>query len=181
MLQIIIPAEERWDEEHEEFIVSKKEKKLMLEHSLVSLSKWESKWQVPFLSKKEKTYEETLDYIKCMTITQNVSDDVYNRLTSKNLTDIRNYIESPMTATVIHDTQPSSRTGEFLTSELIYYIMMTFNVPMECQKWHINRLFTLIKIFEIKNRKPRKKSKSEIMKENAIRNAKRREKYNSKG
>ena len=80
MLQIIIPAEERWDEEHEEFIVSKKEQKLMLEHSLVSLSKWESKWQVPFLSKKEKTYEETLDYIKCMTITQNVSDDVYNRL-----------------------------------------------------------------------------------------------------
>ena len=159
MLQIIIPAEERWDEEHEEFIVSKKEQKLMLEHSLVSLSKWESKWQVPFLSKKEKTYEETLDYIKCMTITQNVSDDVYNRLTSKNLTDIRNYIESPMTATVIHDTQPSSRTGEFLTSELIYYIM----------------------IFEIKNRKPRKKSKSEIMKENAVRNAKRREKYNSKG
>lgn len=94
---------------------------------------------------------------------------------------MKNYIESPMTATVIHDTQPSSRTGEFLTSELIYYIMMTFNVPMECQKWHINRLFTLIKIFEIKNRKPRKKSKSEIMKENAVRNAKRREKYNSKG
>ena len=157
MLQIIIPAEERWDEEHEEFIVSKKEQKLMLEHSLVSLSKWESKWQVPFLSKKEKTYEETLDYIKCMTITQNVSDDVYNRLTSKNLTDIRNYIESPMTATVIHDTQPSSRTGEFLTSELIYYIMITFNVPMECQKMAYQSFVHTYKNIRNKKQKTKKK------------------------
>lgn len=133
MLQIVIPAEEQWNEKKEEFVITKKEQKITLEHSLVALSKWESKWQVPFLSKREKTYEETLDYIKCMTITQNVSDDVYNRLTSKNLTDIQNYIESPMTATVIHDTQPSSRTGECLTSELIYYIMIAFNIPMECQ------------------------------------------------
>ena len=112
MLQIIIPAEERWDEEHEEFIVSKKEQKLMLEHSLVSLSKWESKWQVPFLSKKEKTYEETLDYIKCMTITQNVSDDVYKRLTSENLMQIRSYMESPMTATTGRCSVPASASSK---------------------------------------------------------------------
>ena len=181
MLQIIIPAEERWDEEHEEFIVSKKEQKLMLEHSLVSLSKWESKWQVPFLSKKEKTYEETLDYIKCMTITQNVSDDVYKRLTSENLMQIRSYMESPMTATSIHDEPAPKNRSEILTSEVIYNMMIAFNIPFEGQKWHLNRLFTLIKVCELKNRKPKKKSLRDIMQQNTAINEMRKKKYNTRG
>ena len=169
MLQIIIPAEERWDEEHEEFIVSKKEQKLMLEHSLVSLSKWESKWQV------------TLDYIKCMTITQNVSDDVYKRLTSENLMQIRSYMESPMTATSIHDEPAPKNRSEILTSEVIYNMMIAFNIPFECQKWHLNRLFTLIKVCELKNRKPKKKSLRDIMQQNTAINEMRKKKYNTRG
>lgn len=181
MLQIIIPAEEQWDEKSEEFIVSKKEQKLMLEHSLVSLSKWESKWQVPFLSKREKTYEETLDYIKCMTITQNVNDDVYNRLTSDNLIQIRSYMDSPMTATSIHDEPTSKNKSKILTSEVIYNMMIAFNIPFECQKWHLNRLFTLIKVCELENRKPKKKSMRDIMRQNTILNEQRKKKYNTRG
>ena len=149
--------------------------------NLLSLSKWESKWQVPFLSKKEKTYEETLDYIKCMTITQNVSDDVYKRLTSENLMQIRSYMESPMTATSIHDEPARKNRSEILTSEVIYNMMIAFNIPFECQKWHLNRLFTLIKVCELKNRKPKKKSLRDIMQQNTAINEMRKKKYNTRG
>jgi hypothetical protein len=180
MLRITIPAVEQWDEAKQEFIYTK-EQTLSLEHSLVSLSKWESKWCKPFLTKQEKTFEETLDYIKCMTITQNVDPEVYNYLTNENIEEINKYIEAPMTATYFSDDKIVKTSREQITAELIYYWMIALNIPFECQKWHLNRLLTLIKVCNIKNQPPKKRSKKEIMSRNAALNAARRKQLNTKG
>lgn len=182
MLQITIPATELWDDRNQVFI-NTKEQTLQLEHSLVSISKWESKWCKSFLSKTEKTYDETIDYIKCMTITQNVSPEVYGRLTKENIEQINEYIQAPMTATHFLDEEKSGRSnGEQVTSELIYYWMIALNIPIdECQKWHINRLLTLIRVCNIKNQPAKKMSRREIMNRNAALNAARRKQLNTKG
>lgn len=180
MLQIIIPATEMWDESKQEFI-SIKEQTLQLEHSLVSLSKWESKWHKAFLSKKEKTEEETLDYIKCMTLTQNVKPEVYRYLTRDNIEQITKYIDDPMTATVFSENKAGKGRNEIVTAELIYYWMIALNIPFECQKWHLNKLITLIRTCEIKNSPPKKMSKRDIMSRNAQLNAARRKQLNSRG
>ena len=133
MLRITIPAVEQWDEVKQEFVQTK-EQTLQLEHSLVSLSKWESKWNKPFLSKEVKTNEETLDYIKCMTISQNVDPNVYNCLTSEHIAQINKYIEAPMTATTFTEDKNGKRNREVITAELIYYWMIALTIPFECQK-----------------------------------------------
>ena len=180
MLQIKIPATEAWDEDKEEFIQTSHEQVLQLEHSLVSISKWEAKWCKPFLTKEDKTYEETLDYIKCMTITQNVKDETYNRLTKSNINEINNYISESRTATTFSDNK-SGTNREIITSELIYYWMISLNIPMECQKWHINRLLTLIRVCNVKNTSPKKMNKREIASRYASLNAARRKQFNSRG
>jgi hypothetical protein len=180
MLRITIPAVEQWDEAKQEFIYTK-EQTLSLEHSLVSLSKWESKWCKAFLTKQEKTFEETLDYVKCMTLTQNVDPEVYNYLTNGNINEINEYIEAPMTATYFSDEKTSKTSREQVTAELIYYWMIALNIPFECQKWHLNRLLTLIKVCNIKNQPPKKRSKKDIMSRNAALNAARRKQLNTKG
>lgn len=179
MLWITVPAAEVWDEKSMEFFTTK-EQKLQLENSLVSISKWEAKWQKSFFSREPKTLEETIDYIKCMTITQNVDPNVYRMLSNQNIKDIQEYIEAPMTATTFSER---SRAGgrETVTSELIYYWMVALNIPFECQKWHINRLLTLIRICNIKNQPDRKRSRREIINQNAALNAARRKKFNTKG
>lgn len=187
MLQIIIPATEAtelWDERTEDFIPvpERKEQILQLEHSLVSLSKWEAKWCKPFFSKNEKTNEEIIDYIQCMTINKNIDPEVYFRLTEENFLEINKYIEAPMTATTFYDPhgKPKGRK-ETVTSELIYYWMIAMNIPFECQKWHINRLLTLIEVCERKNQPPKKQSQRSIASQYAAMNAARRKKYNTKG
>lgn len=180
MLRITIPSAELWDERNQEFIYTK-EQTLQLEHSLVSLSKWESKWCKPFLTKKEKTYEETIDYIKYMTLTQNVNSDVYRYITNENIRQINDYIDAPMTATTIHEETNGKVNREQITAELIYYWMIALNIPFECQKWHLNRLLTLIRVCDIKNRPPKKRSMKEIMRRQAAINAANKKKYNTKG
>ena len=180
MLQITIPAIEQWDEVNECFVLSK-EQTLQLEHSLVSLSKWESKWCKAFLSKEDKTIEETIDYIKCMTLTQNVNPEVYNRLSNDNIVQINNFINAPMTATTFSQDKSSKKNREVVTAELIYYWMIALNIPFECQKWHLNRLLTLVRVCNIKNTPPKKRSKRDIMSHNAALNAARRQQLNSKG
>ena len=180
MLKITIPSAELWDEDKEEFVYTK-EQTLQLEHSLVSLSKWESKWRKAFLSKHEKTFEETVDYIKCMTLTQNVNSDVYQYLTNKNIAEINRYIEAPMTATYFSDDKIGKTSREQITSELIYYWMVALNIPFECQKWHLNRLLTLVKVCNIKNQPPKKRSRKEILSRNAALNAARRKQLNTRG
>lgn len=179
MLILTIPATELFNDKTQEFITVS-EKTLQLEHSLVSLSKWESKWHKPFLSKEPKTVAETLDYIKCMTITQNVDPKVYSSLSNENIEQINEYIDAPMTATTFSNNQ-GSRNREVVTSELIYYWMISLNIPMECQKWHLNRLLTLIRVCNVKNTPPKKMSRREIMNRNAALNAARRKQLNSSG
>lgn len=181
MLIITVPAVEGFNDEKQEFVTLAKEQTLQLEHSLVSLSKWESKWCKVFLSKEEKTPEETIDYIKCMTITQNVNPDVYNRLSKSNIEEINKYIEAPMTATTFYGDNQKGRGKETVTAELIYYWMIALNIPMECQKWHLNRLLTLIRVCNVKNTPPKKMSRKDIMSRNAALNAARRKQFNSKG
>lgn len=180
MLQIIIPSIEMWDEVEEKFVYTK-EQKLSLEHSLVSLSKWESKWCKPFLSKEAKTVEETIDYIRCMTITQNVNPEIYRYITNDNIKEVNKYIEAPMTATIINEPKSNSVNREQITAELIYYWMIALNIPFECQKWHLNKLLTLIRVCNIKNRPPKKMSKSQLMSRNTALNAARKRQLNTKG
>ena len=180
MLQITIPSTELFDEEKQEFRTTK-EYILQLEHSLVSISKWESKWNKVFLSKEDKTYAETIDYIKCMTITQNIPDEAYQYITKDNVDKIEKYISAPMTATWFSKDKPTGGSREQPTSELIYYWMIALNIPFECQKWHLNRLLTLIRVCNIKNTPPKKMSKSALMKRNAALNAARRKQHNTTG
>lgn len=180
MLQIVIPSVELWDEKRERFI-STKEQTLSLEHSLVSISKWESKWCKPFLSNNTKTREEMIDYIRCMTLTQNVDPNVYSLITIDNMQQVDEYISLPMTATTINSDKNAPMSRETITSELIYYWMIAQNIPFECQKWHLNRLLMLIKVCSIKNKPPKKRSKNQILSQNAALNAARRKKLNSKG
>lgn len=179
MLQIVVPAYEGFDEATNTFIPYR-EVKLSLEHSLVSLSKWESKWHKPYLT-GDKTTEEVIDYIKCMTITQNVPDDVYTRLTSQNINDIIKYIDDPMTATTFREDKNARKNRDIITSEVIYYMMFAAGVPKECEKWHLNRLFTLLRVCGEKNAPPKKMSKREILSRNKALNDARRARLKSKG
>lgn len=180
MLELTIITEpEQWDEVNQQFIPPKGHL-LRLEHSLVSISKWESKWHKPFLSKLEKTQEEVIDYIKCMTTTQNVDPDIYNFLSIENVNAINEYINAPMTATTFSNNDKNGNR-EVITAEIIYYWMIALNIPFECQKWHLNRLLTLVKVCSIKNQPSKKMSKKDIMSRNAALNAARRQQYNTKG
>lgn len=182
MLQIVIPSQEYYDEIKNEFVTIKGQV-LQLEHSLVSISKWESKWNKPFLSKEKKTTEEFLDYVRCMTLTQNVNPMVYRNINQDIANKILAYIEAPMSATWFNESKlPVRRSSEVVTSELIYYWMVALQIPFECQKWHLNRLMTLIRICNIKNNpKQKKMSKSEILSRNAALNAARRKSMGSAG
>lgn len=180
MLQLTIPATELWDESNETFLYTE-EQTLELEHSLVSLSKWEAKWHKPFLTKENKTIEETIDYIKCMTLTENVDETVYSLLNNEHLKKINEYIEDPMSATTIKELQRGKRNGEQVTSELIYYWMTALNIPVEYERWHLNRLFTMIRVCNIKNQPPKKMGKRAVMNQNRALNEARRQQYNTKG
>lgn len=180
MLQIVIPEYELFNEETSEFVYWKATK-LQLEHSLVSLSKWESKWCKPFLTKEKKTPEETIDYIRCMTITQNVDPDVYNHIPQDVFTQIDDYIKASMTATWINERKGGPPSRDVITSELIYYWMIAQNIPFECQKWHLNRLLMLIKVCNVKNQPSKKMGQKEMLHSRASLNAARRQSLNSKG
>lgn len=180
MLKISIPDNEIWDEANQEFITIRG-CELSLEHSLVSISKWEQKWCKAFLGKNEKTKEETIDYVRCMTLTPNVDPNVYIGLSRDIVKQINDYITAPMTATVFSEQKTSGGNREVLTSEVIYCNMILLNVPFECQKWHLNRLLTLLKVCDIKSQPPKKMGKRELMNRNAALNAARRKQFGTKG
>lgn len=181
MLWIHVPESEKFDEAKNEFIYIK-ETNIQLEHSLVSLSKWESKWHKPFFHPtNNKTNEEVLDYIRCMTLTQNVKPETYYALSKDNLKQIQEYIDDPMTATTFNEQQSGPPNREIITAELIYYWMIAYSIPAEYEKWHLNKLLTLIHICSIKNSKPKKMSKKTIMSRNAALNAARRKQFNTRG
>ncbi len=181
MLRIEIPiGPEYWDEEKGEFVIPPGYP-IDLEHSLVSLSKWESKYCKPFFSKTEKTSAEILDYIKMMAVTDGVLPEVWNNLTQENVDAIQAYIDAPMTATTFSKETRASNSREIITAELIYYWMVALTIPFECHYWHIYRLLTLIRVCNVKNAPAKKQSKGDIMRRNAALNAERRARMNSKG
>ena len=181
MLQIEVPlSNEGWDEEKEEFVEAKIQI-LQLEHSLVSLSKWESKWCKPFFSKTPKTSEEILDYVKFMTLNKHIDPSTYDRLTDENVENIKKYIDAPMTATTVVEDSNGKKSREIITAEVIYYWMIALQIPFECQKWHLNRLITLIKVCSVKNNPGKKRNKRDTASRYAAMNAARKKQMNTRG
>lgn len=186
MLQITIPAtvREDYDDVNNEFIytITEEEQTLHLEHSLLSLSQWESKWCKSFLHSKDKTDEEILDYVKCMTLDSNVDPSVYDRLTQANLDDIHRYISAPMTATTFSDDKNKKQSREIVTAEIIYHWLASLNLPFsECEKWHLNRLIAQVRVCNIKNTPPKKRNKRETASKYAQLNAARKKQLNTRG
>lgn len=180
VLTITVQAEEYWDEEAERF-VHPESFELRLEHSLVSLSKWEQEFEKPFLAPGDKSTDETLGYIYFMILDEGHPYDVVTKLSNENIEEINAYIDRKMTATWFSETQPEARSSETITSELIYFWMTMFNIPIEWETRHLNNLFTLIRIANIKNSKPKKMSRQEIYERNKRLNQQRREQMGSKG
>lgn len=183
MLTITVPSVDYFDDASKEFMTTD-EVTLILEHSLVSLSKWESSFEKPFLGDEKKTTQETLAYVKAMTISKDISSDVYGRLSNENIQAVSDYIDAKMTATWFNE--PKVNTGgtfkkEVITSEIIYYWMISLNIPFECQDWHLNRLLTLIKVCNQKNAPEKKMGKQELVARNRALNEARRAQLNSKG
>ena len=180
MFKLEITGGEMYNDKTNEFVTIPK-CTISLEHSLVSISKWEAIHCKPFFNRKEnKTKDELISYVKCMTLTPNVDDRVYMFISNDQFFELQKYIESPMTATTFSkENTPPSR--QIITSELIYYSMIVNGIPFECQKWHINRLLTLIKVCNIKNGPQKKMSKSQIMNQNAQLNAARRAALHTRG
>lgn len=186
MLTIHIEKKELFNDKLSEFETIEAST-LCLEHSLVSISKWESKWHKPFINTKEKTTEELIDYVKCMTLTQNVNPKIYSTLSIENTKKINAYIADPMTATIFNDNTKQEgskpKKEDIITSELIYFWMTSYQIPFGCEKWHLNRLLALIKICSIKNSggKEAKLSKRQTMANNRALNLARRQALHSKG
>jgi hypothetical protein len=179
MLTITVPGNEQFDERSQEF-VTPAIAVLELEHSLAALSKWESKYEKPFLGITDKTVDEVMDYVRMMMLTE-VPEEIFSRLSEQNLNEINDYIDAKMTATWFPQAPSSPRTNEVITAELIYYWMITFQIPFECQYWHLNRLFTLIQVCNVKSAKPKKMSRSEIARRNRELNAQRKAQLGTTG
>lgn len=182
MLQVTIPAIELYDEINNEFITIE-ERHLTLEHSLASLSKWESKWCKPFLSKEKMTEEESLDYIRCMTLTENVPQEAYAFIPDSVINEVSEYIAKPMTATWFSESAKKGKknTGEQVTAEVIYYWMIALNIPPEYEHWHLNKLLTLVRVCDEKSKPPKKRSAKNILTDYAALNKARRQKLNTRG
>lgn len=181
MLEITILGPESYDSDKEEF-VREEYMTLSLEHSLVAISKWESKWEKPFLGEEPKTDEQTIDYIKAMTLTPNVPDEMYDHLSSDDYKKISSYIGAKMTATWFAEDKSQTKTKkEVVTSEIIYYWMIQMTIPFEFENWHLNRLLTLIQVCNRKNQPDKKMSKADRMAKNRALNEARKAKYNTSG
>lgn len=179
---ITVPKCEYFDEENEKFIEVSNEMTLVMEHNLVAISRWESKFHKPYLTKEDKTNEEAAYYLECMTITKNVPSYIFRCLSKSELQKIRDYIDDPMTGTKIRES-PYKKPGkeEILSAELLYYYMFKLGIPKECENWHLNRLLTLMRIYGIKEEKPDKMSRAEMIARNKAINARNRAKYHTKG
>ena len=180
MFELKVEASEEFDEATGRFY-NVKAQTYKLEHSLISISKWESKWHKPFLKKEEKTRAEELDYIRCMAINQEPDEATLASLTSVQLKDVFDYVNDSMTATWFNEKDKKPPSRKIITSELIYFWMTDLRIPFSCEKWHLNRLLTLIKICHIENSPKKKMSRKDQLAERRALNASRKQKYNTRG
>lgn len=180
MLTITVGATDVFDETSDSF-GQQGGVELQLEHSLVSLSKWESMHEKPFLGKEDKTTEEVLSYVKCMLQGEKPPEEILHQLSEENLKQINAYIDKKMSATWFSERTRSPAVSEVITAELIYYWMVAYNIPWEAQHWHLNRLFTLIRVCGLKQEKPKKMSPGEVARRNRELNAQRKAQMQSKG
>jgi hypothetical protein len=180
MLVITIGATDVYNEETQSFEATGGTE-LRLEHSLVSLSKWEAIHEKPFLGPKPKTPEEVFSYLQCMLLAPKPPGEILHQLSQENMEQINAYIDAKMSATWFSDQPGAPRSREIITSELIYYWMTVFNIPFECETWHLNRLFTLIRICNVKQAKPKKMSRTEVAQRNRELNAQRRAQLGTRG
>lgn len=182
MLELVIQGDEGFNEATGEFEYTKNVS-LQMEHSLISIAKWEAKHHKAYLSRKrDKTYEEMIDYFRCMTINKNVDPSVYYRISKEQMVEIEHYINDPMTATYMpQDDDSPGGVSDTITAELIYYWMISYNIPPDYRRWHINQLMALINVCSRKNSPPKKRSTEAIQRRNARLNAERRARLNSKG
>ena len=178
MLKIKVKIDELFDEETQEFV--DQEVELVLEHSLVSLSKWESKFKVPFLGRKDKTDEQTLGYIEAMCLSPEPAD-ILDHLSQENIDQINAYITDPQTATWFTDKENRRFNREIITAEVIYYLMASYNIPVKFEAWHLNRLLTLIRVFNEKNQPKKKISRAEQLQKQRELNRQRRDELGSTG
>lgn len=181
MLPLTISAGELYDEVRNEFIVVDKDTELMLEHSLISISKWESKYHKPFIGKANKTNEELIYYIQCMTLNKNVNENVYKHITVEQLKAVKDYIDDPMTATKVTERGSRRKSNEIVTSEVIYGWMVALQIPYQFEKWHLNRLITLIKVCNAQNTPKKKMSMKDTVSQNASLNELRKARMGTKG
>jgi hypothetical protein len=179
VLQLKIVTAEAFDEGASEF-VSANFVMVELEHSLVSLSKWESKWEIPFLGSEAKTSDQVLDYVRMMFSGEEFPEELLQYFTKEHYAEINAYINAKMTATWINEPMPPV-SAEVVTSELIYYWMISLGIPFECEHWHLNRLLMLIKVCNIKNAPDKKLSSREVAQRNRDLNAQRRQELGTKG
>jgi hypothetical protein len=180
MLTLIVGATDFFNEESGSFEIHGGVE-LQLEHSLVSLSKWESIHETPFLGSKTKTQEEIGSYIECMLLTENPPENFVETLSNENLQKVQAYLDRKMTATWFSELEPKTRNQEIITSELIYYWLTVYNIPFECETWHLNRLFTLIRIASLKQQKPKRMSRGEVARRNRELNAQRKAQLGTSG
>lgn len=179
MLRLEVVVAENFNQEKNEFLFEVFV--IELEHSLASLSKWEQKYEKPFLGRQQKTTEEVLDYIKIMAITDPVPDEVWNKVSQKNLEDIDAYINAKMTATTINEQGPQRQSREVITAEIIYYWMVSMQIPFEAQHWHLNRLITLVRVCNEKKKPQKKMSRAEAARRQREVNAQRRAGMGTRG
>lgn len=180
MLTLDLPAVEAWDPKNEEFVWLEAAT-LKLEHSLYSISKWESKWKKSFISSREKSMEETIDYFRCMSLNDDVDERYFKWMDQNTMKIISDYINDSMTATTITHQKDQKPSREIITAEIVYYWMVALQIPFECQYWHFNKLMTLIEVCNIKNQPPKKMPKSKALAQNRSLNAARRARHHSKG
>ena len=180
MLELHVPGKELFNDDTQEFLIIPGTT-LKLEHSLLSVSKWESKWKKSFLNAKDMSGKEFISYIKCMTIGTLPASNIYDNIDYRTLKTIKDYIDDPMTATTFGNMAQKKPSREIITSELIYYWMIEYGIPFECEKWHLNRLLTLIRVCGVKSSSGKNMSKKDIMKQNAQLNAARRKALGTKG
>lgn len=180
MLRILVGATQSFDDEQQKFVVEGGDE-LQLEHSLAALSKWEAIHEKPFLGPDKKTPEELLSYIKCMTLGEIPRGDIFEKLSKENFEEINAYLDKKMTATWFSEAPGAPKTSELVTSELVYYWMTAFQIPFECENWNLNRLFTLIRVCNLKQGKPKKMSRTQVAQRNRELNARRKAEMGTKG